>query len=67
MIVKYREHFLGSAIGPLQGQQRRIEAMAINKPVEPNSEFDRDEVIVCMVLAFCLGNAALAIIYDLMT
>ena len=41
--------------------------MAVNKPVEPNSKFDRDEVIVCMVLAFCLGNAALAIVYDLMT
>jgi len=41
--------------------------MADNKRGKPISEFDRDEVIVCMVLAFCLGNAALAIIYDLMT
>ena len=25
--------------------------------------FDRSETIVCMVIAFCLGNAALSIIY----
>ena len=28
-------------------------------------EFDRDEVVVCMVLAFALGNALLTIIYRL--
>jgi hypothetical protein len=26
-------------------------------------QFDRDEVIVCMVIAFCMGNAVLSIIY----
>jgi hypothetical protein len=35
--------------------------------IEPDPEFDRDEVIVCMVIAFCLGNAALTIIYRMMT
>jgi hypothetical protein len=28
--------------------------------------FDRDEVVVCGVIALCLGNAALGIIYRLM-
>ena len=26
-------------------------------------QLDRDEVIVCMVIAFCMGNAVLSIIY----
>ena len=30
-------------------------------------EFDRDEIVVCMVLAFALGNAMLTIIYRLMS
>jgi len=30
------------------------------------TEFDRDEVVVCMVLAFALGNALLTVIYRLM-
>jgi hypothetical protein len=34
---------------------------------EPDFEFDRDGVVVCMVIAFCLGNAALSVIYRLMT
>ena len=29
-------------------------------------EFERDEVIVCMVLAFAIGNALLTVIYRLM-
>jgi hypothetical protein len=29
-------------------------------------EFDRDEVIVCMVVAFCVGNAVLTIVYRLL-
>ena len=33
----------------------------------PQPEFDRDEVAVCMVIAFCMGNAALSVIYTLMT
>jgi hypothetical protein len=27
--------------------------------------FDRDEVIVCMLIAFCIGNFALGIMYRL--
>ena len=33
----------------------------------PDVEFDRGEVIVCMVIAFCLGNAVLTVIYRTMT
>jgi hypothetical protein len=33
----------------------------------PDAEFDRDDVIVCLVIAFCLGNAVLSVIYRLMT
>jgi hypothetical protein len=29
-------------------------------------EFDRDEIIVCIVMAICFGNAALTIIYRVM-
>ncbi len=32
-----------------------------------DTAFDRDEVIVCMVIAFCLGNAVLSAIYQLLT
>ena len=32
-----------------------------------DTAFDRDEVILCMVIAFCLGNAALSAIYRLWT
>ena len=34
---------------------------------KPTSEFERDEIVVCIVIAFCLGNAALRVIYGLMT
>jgi hypothetical protein len=34
---------------------------------EPEPHFDRDEVIVCMTMAFCLGNAILSVIYRVMT
>jgi hypothetical protein len=30
---------------------------------EPPREFDRDEVIVCTVIAVCLGNAMISVIY----
>jgi len=30
-------------------------------------DFDRDEVIVCMVIAFSAGNAIISIIYRVMT
>jgi hypothetical protein len=33
----------------------------------PDYKFDRDEVVVCIVIAFCLGNAALTIIYRVMS
>jgi hypothetical protein len=33
------------------------------KDPEPNGE--RDEVIVCMVLAFCIGNAIVTLAYRL--
>jgi hypothetical protein len=33
----------------------------------PEAEFDRNEVVACMVIAFCLGNAVLSVIYHLMT
>jgi hypothetical protein len=35
--------------------------------ITPDVDFDRDEVVICMLIAFCLGNAALSIIYRLMT
>jgi hypothetical protein len=41
-----------------------ITAKVASAPDEP--EFDRGEVIVCMVLAFAIGNALLTIIYRLM-
>ena len=33
---------------------------------EERPEFDRDEVIVCMVIAFCLANAMISVIYRVM-
>jgi hypothetical protein len=33
---------------------------------EPSAEFDRDEVLVCMVLAFCIAGASLDVIYKLL-
>jgi DNA-directed RNA polymerase alpha subunit len=33
---------------------------------KPTSEFERDEIVVCIVIAICLGNAALREIYGLM-
>jgi len=32
---------------------------------EPPAEFDRDEVLVCMVLAFCIASASIDVIYKL--
>jgi hypothetical protein len=44
---------------------RRSTAKAISASAsEP--EFNRDEVAVCMVLAFAIGNALLTVIYRLM-
>jgi hypothetical protein len=31
----------------------------------PPAEFERDEMLVCMVLAFCLAGASLDVIYKL--
>jgi len=33
---------------------------------EPTPEFDRDEVLICMVLAFCLAGALVSVIYSVM-
>jgi hypothetical protein len=33
---------------------------------EPTPKFDRDEVLVCMVLAFCLAGASVSVIYGVM-
>ncbi|HVI80018.1 MAG TPA: hypothetical protein VM715_18000 [Candidatus Acidoferrum sp.] len=33
----------------------------------PSNMPNRDEVIVCMVIAFCSGNAIISIIYRVMT
>jgi len=33
---------------------------------EPSPEFDHDEVLVCMVLAFCLAGASVSVIYGVM-
>jgi hypothetical protein len=33
---------------------------------EPTPEFDRDEVLVCIVLAFCLAGASVSVIYGVM-
>jgi hypothetical protein len=44
---------------------RRSTAKAISASTsEP--EFNRDEVAVCMVLAFAIGNALLTVIYRMM-
>jgi hypothetical protein len=48
---------------------RRDEPGAATKVARASAnetEFDRDEVVVCMVLAFALGNALLTVIYRLM-
>jgi hypothetical protein len=34
---------------------------------EPTPEFDRDVVLVCMVLAFCLAGASVTVIYGVMS
>ena len=34
---------------------------------KPQREFDRDEVVVCMVIAFSTANAIISIIYRVMT
>lgn len=33
---------------------------------EPRGEFERDEVLVCMVLAFCIAGASVGAIYTLL-
>jgi hypothetical protein len=48
---------------------RRREPRAATKAARASAnetEFDRDEVVVCMVLAFAFGNALLTVIYRLM-
>jgi hypothetical protein len=39
----------------------------VRKPLKnPEPNWERDEVIVCMVLAFCIGNAIITLAYRLM-
>jgi len=33
--------------------------------VKEEPDWDRDEIIVCMVVAFCMGNAFITVIYRL--
>ena len=33
--------------------------------VKEEPDWDRDEIIVCMVVAFCMGNALITVIYRL--
>jgi hypothetical protein len=45
----------------------RIETAEREDPLSPSSpEFDRDEVLVCMALAFCLAGASTSIVYRLL-
>lgn len=30
---------------------------------QPQREFDRDEILVCMLLAFCIAGASIDVIY----
>ena len=34
--------------------------------ITPDVDFDRDEVVICMLIAFCLGNAVLSAIYPIL-
>jgi hypothetical protein len=45
---------------------RRATTKVASAPAD-QPEFDRDEIVVCMVLAFALGNAMLTVIYRLMS
>ena len=33
--------------------------------MKDEANWDREEIIVCMVVAFCLGNALITVIYKL--
>jgi hypothetical protein len=33
---------------------------------QPRPEFDRDEVLVCMVLAFCIAGASIDVVYKVL-
>lgn len=33
---------------------------------EPQAEFERHEVLLCMVLAFCIAGASIDVIYTLL-
>lgn len=46
------------------GRTKCREAESAREPMP--AAFNRSETIVCMVIAFCIGNAALSIIYRMM-
>ena len=52
-----------SDMAPRRGESRSTKVASASAD---QAEFDRDEVVVCMVLAFALANALLTIIYRLM-
>jgi hypothetical protein len=49
----------------MAGQHRRRRGAEATSAPATDPGFDRDEVVVCMVLAFAIGNALLTIIYRL--
>jgi hypothetical protein len=49
------------------GKDGRAKCPVTDRAREPTPPaFNRSETIVCMVIAFCIGNAALSIIYRMM-
>ncbi len=48
---------------PLSHELKRLSAR-IREPA--TTPFDRDEVLVCMALAFCLAGASTSIVYRLL-
>jgi hypothetical protein len=43
-----------------------IETAEGKDPLSPPPPFDRDEVLVCMALAFCLAGASASLVYRLL-
>ena len=58
--------------GKKEGRCEKIQGRAAREGskqsmITPDVDFDRDEVVICMLIAFCLGNAALSTIYRILT
>jgi hypothetical protein len=51
--------------GRVAGQRRRRHGAKAASASATEPGFDRDEIMVCMVLAFAIGNALLTVIYRL--